>query len=83
MTQDAIFRNIEIIGEAVKQLSSEKKASRPDVPWKDIAGMRHRLIHQYFQIRLDRVWSVVQEDLSPLQDAVAALLAELELPTAP
>jgi len=45
--------------------------------------MRHRLIHQYFQIRLDRVWSVVQEDLSPLQDAVAALLAELELPTAP
>jgi len=74
MRQDAIIRKLEIIGEAVKQLSEDTRARRPEIPWKQIAGMRDRLTHAYFGVDLGLVWRVVERDLQALEIAVAALV---------
>jgi uncharacterized protein with HEPN domain len=73
-TQSAVVRQIEIIGEAVKNLSAELVASEPGVPWRQIAGMRDRLIHAYFKVDLDAVWSTVKQDLLPLKENVRRML---------
>ena len=70
-TQDAVIRNLEIIGEAVKQLPLELTARHPDIPWKDVAGMRDQLIHHYFGVNLKLVWGVVAKRLEALQGAVS------------
>ncbi len=62
-TQDAVVRNIEIVGEAVKRLSSGFKRRHPNVPWKQMAGMRDVIIHRYFGVALDIVWKVATKDL--------------------
>ncbi len=74
MRQDAVIRKLEIIGEAVKQLSNATKERRHEIPWKQIAGMRHRLTHDYFGVDLALVWRVVERDLPALKAAVIALL---------
>ena len=76
MRQDAIIRKLEIIGEAVKQISDATRQRRPEIPWKQIAGMRDRLTHAYFGVDLGLVWRVVERDLQPLETAVEALLAD-------
>ncbi len=58
-TQDAVIRNLEIIGEATKNLSNELRGRYPDLPWKSMAGARDRLIHDYFGVNLDIVWEIV------------------------
>lgn len=68
MIQDAVVRQIEVIGEATKQLSEETRESHESVPWKDIAGMRDNLIHNYFGVDLDQVWQTVQKDLPDLEE---------------
>lgn len=73
-TQSAVVRQLEIVGEAVKQLSAELKTSAPDVPWRQIAGTRDRLIHAYFQVDLDAVWVMVETDLPVLETRVQQLL---------
>ncbi len=57
-TTYAVIRAIEIIGEAVKNIPKEVKANYPEIPWKDIAGMRDILVHEYFGAKLDKVWRV-------------------------
>jgi uncharacterized protein with HEPN domain len=74
MRQDAIIRKLEIIGEAAKQLSVEVRMRRPEIPWKQIVGMRDRLTHAYFGVDLGLVWRVVERDLQALETAVTALL---------
>jgi len=65
-TQDAIIRNLQVMGEAVKKLSAETREAHPDIPWKDIAGMRDRVVHDYFGVSLDIVWDVVVNHVPPL-----------------
>ena len=74
-TQSAVVRQIEIIGEAVKQLSPVLTGSEPTVPWRQIAGTRDRMIHAYFNVDLDAVWTMVQDDLPQLRADVARMLA--------
>jgi len=76
MRQDAVIRKLEIIGEAVKQLSSTTKERRPEIPWKQIAGMRDRLTQGYFGVDLALVWRVVERDLHQLKSAIEALRSE-------
>ncbi len=75
-TQDAVMRNLEVIGEAVKKISDGLKSSSPDVQWKQIAGMRDILIHHYFGVKLETVWSVVKDHLPELCSAVDTLLSQ-------
>ena len=74
MQQDAIIRKLEVIGEAVKHLSVLTRSRQPQIPWKQVAGMRDHLTHGYFGVDLTLVWRVVERDLDPLDAAVAALI---------
>lgn len=62
-TQDAVIRNIEILGEAVKLLSDEVKEKYTNIPWKDIAGTRDKLIHNYFGVNIDIVWNIAKNEI--------------------
>ena len=75
--QDAIIRNLAVVGEAVKSLSTELREAKPEVPWKAIAGMRDRLIHGYFGIDLQLVFKVVERDIPLLESTIRRLLEEL------
>ncbi len=74
-TQDAVVRNLEVIGEAVKRVSDTTRSANPDVPWKRIAGLRDKLIHEYFGVNLNLVWEVVAQQLVPLRVTIERLLA--------
>lgn len=72
-TQDAVIRNIEIIGQAVKGISDGTRALEPSVPWRQIAGMRDKLIHEYFGVDLALVWDVVERELPTLRPQLEGL----------
>jgi len=74
MRQDAIIRNFEIIGEATKRLSDDVRSGRPDVSWREVAGFRDVLIHDYLGVDLNQVWNIIQNDMPALKDAVTELL---------
>jgi uncharacterized protein with HEPN domain len=76
--QYAVMRGLEIIGEATKNLSRETKKGYPEVNWRDIAGMRDKLIHVYFGVNLPLIWKTVKEDLPDLKKQVQKLLANSE-----
>lgn len=73
--QDAVIRNLEIIGEATKNLSKELVLSTPDVPWRQMARFRDVLIHRYFGIELEMVWSVISQELPKVCLQVSHILS--------
>ena len=75
MATFAILRAVEIIGEAATTVTDETKQAHPELPWRSIIGMRHRLIHAYYDVDLDRVWDTVTVDLPPLIVKLRPLLA--------
>ncbi len=64
--RNAVIRSLEIIGEAAGKISPAFRNAHPEIPWREITGMRHRLIHGYGEVRLDVVWAVVQDRLPSL-----------------
>ena len=68
MAQDAVIREFEIVGEATKNLSESFREDHPLIPWKDLAGFRDKLIHQYFGVDLATVWQSVVDDVPVLLD---------------
>ncbi len=78
LLQDGVIRQIEIIGEAVKRLSSDVTSKSPDLPWQDIAGMRDKLIHDYFGVDVDTVWLTAQNDLPELKKELIKIIKQLD-----
>ena len=76
-TQDAVVRNLEIIGEATKRVSVTLKEAHPEIAWKPIAGMRDKLIHDYFGINLQLGWDAVVRDWPDLKRKIDLLLKDL------
>ncbi len=76
LVQDGVIRQLMIIGEAIKQLSPDFRQQHPQVPWKDIAGMRDKLVHDYLGVDLDEVWLTTQDDLPNLKSDVTNMLDE-------
>ena len=76
--QYAVLRGLEIIGEAAKNLSEELKAKYPQVPWKEIAGMRDKLIHQYFGVNLELVWETIKADIPKFKNQIIRVLKDME-----
>jgi len=66
LRQDAVMRQIQIIGEAARKVSEQYKQQHSEIPWEGIIGMRHRLVHEYFRIIPKRVWDVVEKDIPEL-----------------
>lgn len=76
-TMDAVFRNLEIIGEAVKNISGEIRKKYPEVEWGVIAGMRDKLIHEYFGVSMPIIWKSIKNDLPTLEAQIKKILEEM------
>ncbi|PIS28338.1 hypothetical protein COT42_08400 [Candidatus Saganbacteria bacterium CG08_land_8_20_14_0_20_45_16] len=74
LVQDGVIRQIEIIGEATKNLSEDFRNKHKQIPWKDIAGMRDKLIHGYFGVDINAVWDTAKKDLPILKTAIVKML---------
>ncbi|MBU2602345.1 MAG: DUF86 domain-containing protein [Actinobacteria bacterium] len=77
MVQVWVVYHLQIIGEAAARLSQALKTNSPGVPWADIVGMRNIVVHEYFGLDLDRIWSTVTSSLKPLREEIELLLPAL------
>ncbi len=75
--RDAVLRNLQILAESTQRLSQQIKATQPTIPWQQIEGFRHRLVHDYFKIDMDIVWRVIDVHLPELKTAATKMLASL------
>jgi uncharacterized protein with HEPN domain len=78
MVQDAVLRNFEVIGEAVKRLDETYRVAHPEISWRALAGLRDVLIHQYERVDLERVWTLVEKEVPQLKRVIVALLPPLD-----
>jgi len=80
-TAFAVIRALEIVGEATKNIPDRLRAGYPKIPWREMAGIRDKLIHDYFGVNLKVVWKTVIEDLPPLAPKISQILLGLKPPT--
>lgn len=71
----AVIRAIEVVGEAVKNIPDRVRNEYPDIPWRNMAGMRDKLIHAYFGVDMKRVWKAMKEEIPPLKSTFEKILA--------
>jgi len=74
----AVIRAIEVIGEAAKNIPDDVKDKYPEIPWREMAGMRNKLIHAYFGVDIKRVWKAIKEEIPPLKPVFEQMLKDLE-----
>jgi len=77
-TINAVVRSIEVIGEATKKISKVLKDKDKQVPWKKMAGMRDKLIHEYFGVDVEILWKTVKNDIPPLRQSIQNILKSLK-----
>lgn len=75
-TADAVVRNLEIIGEAVNRLPGDFTRLHPDIEWKKIIGLRHRIVHEYFGVDLDLVWQIIKNNLPEFKKELSRIFPE-------
>jgi len=75
-TQDAVVRNLEVMGEATKNLSIRLRKKYPQIPWRNLAGLRDKLTHAYFRIDYDIVWNIIANELPRLLPQIEELLVK-------
>jgi uncharacterized protein with HEPN domain len=76
--KDAIIRRLAIIGEAVNNIPNNFREEYSNIPWREISGMRNILVHEYFGVKMERVWKTTKEDLPDLREKINNILKELE-----
>ena len=76
MLRFAVIKNIEIVGEAAYLLTKEFKTNHPSIEWEDMIGMRHILVHGYYQIKDEIIWATIDTELQPLKEKIISLLAD-------
>ena len=81
-TASAVVRKLEIIGEATKNVPEDIRQKYPQVPWRNMAGMRDRIIHRYFAVNYTIVWDTVKDHIPPLQSIIEQILKDVEEETA-
>ncbi|MDH5794914.1 MAG: DUF86 domain-containing protein [Candidatus Bathyarchaeota archaeon] len=77
-TVNAVVRSIEVIGEAAKKIPKALRDKHKEIPWREMAGMRDKLTHEYFGIDVEILWKTVKDDIPPLKPSVQNILRELE-----
>ena len=77
LIQDGVIRQIEIIGEAARHISKDIRKTYPEIPWQDVAGMRDKLIHDYFGVDIEKVWDTAKDDLPILRKQVVIILKDV------
>lgn len=78
LIQDAVIRNLEVIGEAASRIAAEYRAAHPQFPWRGMTALRNVLIHDYEGVDLQKVWRVIEKELPPLKAAIERILPPLE-----
>lgn len=73
---DIAERSLSVLGEAAAKVSAGFCAAHPEVPWRDVTGIRHKIVHDYFEVNYRLVWSVIIHDLPPLEEALAPILSD-------
>ena len=76
--KDALVRNIEIIGEAAKNLSEQTRSENPGIPWRDVMRMRDKIVHHYFRLKLEIIWRTITEDIPALQLQINEMLEKYD-----
>jgi uncharacterized protein with HEPN domain len=77
-TINAVIRSLEVMGEAATKIPSDIRDKYPDIPWRRMAGMRNKLIHEYFGVDLEIVWTVCTEEIPPLKPFITQLASDLK-----
>ncbi|MFA4852686.1 MAG: DUF86 domain-containing protein [Bacteroidales bacterium] len=73
-TQDAVYRNFEVIGEAANQISEDFKNTYPEIEWKKLSGIRNRIIHEYFGVDNEIIWNIIQSKLGDFKISIDDIL---------
>ena len=78
LIQDAVIRNLEVIGEASQRVGAEYQAAHPEIPWREMAGLRNILVHDYESVNLEKIWQVVERELPSVKGALEKILPPLD-----